>query len=144
MHCQFGVLHFDKPILIDYRNSWIGGSDNTVTPQVWSCFSPYKVTFLLPIVYLIQYRSNCAMYHHYTNNVIPLFPPVMLGHQHECDTHHPVHFANLPRCRLSSTQHFFRTRGPKWGNLLPSDVVSLGYSTFSSVVYDSLMRQYNL
>jgi len=26
----------------------------------------------LPIVQLIQYRSNCAIYHHYTNNVIPL------------------------------------------------------------------------
>jgi len=93
----------------------------------------------LPIVHLIQYRSNCAMYHHYTNNVIPLFPPVAFGCQHECDTHCPVHFANLPRCRLSSTQHFFRTRGAKWWNLFPSDVVSLGYSTFSSVVYDSLI-----
>jgi len=98
----------------------------------------------LLIVYLIQYRSNCAMYHNYTNNFIPLFPPVTSGHKHERDTHHPVHFANLPRCRLSSTQHFFRTKGAKWWNLLPSDVISLGYSTFSSVVYDSLMRQYDL
>jgi len=64
----------------------------------------------LPIVHLIQYRSNCTMYHHYTNNVILLFPPVTFGHQHECDTCRPVHFANLPRCRLSSTQHFLYQR----------------------------------
>ena len=89
----------------------------------------------LPITQQIQYRSNCAMYHHYTNNSIPLIPPLCFGRQHTRNTRCSANFANISRCRLSSTQRFFRYNGTKWWNMLPDTIVSLSYGEFAPAVY---------
>ena len=96
----------------------------------------------LPVNEQIQYRSLCAMHRYYVGDAIPFDPPIsfgtFLGHNTRC----PSCFANLPRHRLSKTQHFFHFRTAKWWNQLPLDIVSQGCNHFLSALYSYLLTKY--
>ena len=47
------------------------------------------------------------MHQHYVGDAIPFDPPISFGTFHGHNTRCPSSFANLPRHRLSKTQHFF-------------------------------------
>ena len=100
-----------------------------------------KLLSWLLITQQIQYRSNCAMYHHYTSNSIPFIPPLSFGRQHTCNTRCLANFANISRCRLSSTQRFFRYRGTKRRNILLNTIVNLRYGEFAPAVYKHLLKE---
>ena len=89
----------------------------------------------------IQYRSLCAMHRHYLGDAIPFVPPITFGVHHSHNTRCPSSFANLPRCRLSFTQHFFHYRTAKWWNQIPLDIVSQSRSHFPSALYSYLLNK---
>ena len=95
----------------------------------------------LPVNFQIQYRSLCAMHRHYLGDAIPFVPPITFGVHHSHNTRCPSSFANLPRCRLSFTQHFFHYRTAKWWNQIPLDIVSQSRSHFPSALYSYLLNK---
>ena len=61
----------------------------------------------IQMVWQIRYRSLCATHRHYVGDAIPFDPPISFGTFYGHNTRCPSSFANLPRHRLSKTQHFF-------------------------------------
>ena len=92
-----------------------------------------------PINQQIQYRSLCAMHCHYLGDAIPFNPPITFGVHHGHNTHCPSSLSNLPRSRLSFTQHFFHYRTVKRWKQIPLDIVGQNRHHFMSALYSYLL-----
>ena len=86
----------------------------------------------------IQYCSLCVLHHYYSTDLehtIPLDTPITIGTQHSQNTQCCSAFANTSRCRLSTTQQYFRFKAAEWWNHLPEEFFIEEYHNFAKAVH---------
>ena len=96
----------------------------------------------LPVNKQIRYRSLCAMHQHYVGDAIPFDLPISFGTFHGHNTRCPSSFTNLPRHRLSNTQHFFISELQNGGiNFHLTLLARLSCNHFLSALYSYLLTK---
>ena len=96
----------------------------------------------LPLDNLMKHCAVNLMFRHYANSDCVVFdPPIEFGSNHSYDTRTPFYFCQIPCCKTSFGQRFFRSRVANWWNDLPSSLFNVSRrSDFSWSVYNYLFN----
>ena len=85
----------------------------------------YLVLHWLPIEFLVQHRSLCAMHNQFRFQCSQLEPPIVFGYSHSHATRSSALFIRPVCCHLSNTQRFFHFKTMQWWNSLTENICML-------------------
>ena len=95
------------------------------------------------------FETSCPKILNYYACEYPIIPelffqkwlPIEFGSNHSYDTRTPSYFCQIPCCKTSFGQRFFRSRVANWWNDLPSSLFNVSRrSDFSWSVYNYLFN----